>query len=598
MLTRRAFGLGAAATAMMGPGAAARAGDHAADNRHAALLQDLTTAFLVRSPEEATGAGFDTGANAGLRSRLDDRSLAARATDRAGIAEARRRLAAVDRDSLGPDARGDHDVARFVCDTLADLLERPGYVDLNLRPSPYVVSQMNGAYYWLPGLFGAGHPLQSRADADAWRARLAALPQALDQESERIAHDAAAGIIPPDFVISRTIAQLRTLRDTAPLQSPLIGPALHRAAAAGLPDLAGPAAATFTGSIAPALDRQIAALAALAPRAVGEAGVWRLPDGDGYYAAALRANTTADLAPAELHREGLAQCAALSAEIDRLLRNEGLTQGSVTARLAALDTDPRFTVSSDEAGRAAILAAGRQAIARVTARLPAAFNNPRVRPLDIQRMSPAIEAGSPGAFYTGGDPGVIVLNLGVPAEHPLWRLPTLLHHEGVPGHHFQAGALAAAGNLSLFRRIVRFSAYTEGWALYAEQVADEIGVYEGDPFGRIGALQSQLFRAARIVVDTGIHHQRWSLAQAIAWMVEHAGEQIEASTREVVRYSVYPGQACSFKVGANRIIAAREAARATMGTRFRVADFHDLVLRSGPVPLAVLEANARAWSAA
>ena len=603
MRNRRAFGLSAAAAVCIGRPARADTGTASADTAsadtaHAALLQRLATAVLRRSPEEATAAGFDIGAEAGLRSRLDDRSLGARATDRTGIAEAGRLLAAVDRPALGAAARLDHDVARFVVDTLADLLARPGYVDLNLRPSPYVVSQMNGVYYWLPGLIGTGHPLQTAADATAWQSRLAGFATALDQESERIAHDAAAGIIPPDFVLARTLSQLRAMRATPALQSPLIAPALRRAAAAGLPDMAATATTIFSTAIAPALDRQIAALAAIAPRATDIAGVWHLPDGDGYYAAALRANTTADIAPGDLHRDGLAQCAALAARIDRLLRAQGLTRGSLAARLKALDTDPRFVVTNDDAGRAAILAAARTAIARVTARLPDAFADPRVRPIDIQRMAVAIEAGSPGAFYNGGDPGVIALNLGNPAEHPLWRLPTLLHHEGVPGHHFQAGILDGAGELSLFRRIVRFSAYTEGWALYAEQLADELGVYADDPFGRIGALQSQLFRAARIVVDTGIHHHRWTMPQAIAWMVDNAGEQIESTTREVVRYSVYPGQACSFKVGANRIVAAREAARTAMGPRFDVKAFHDLVLRSGPVPMAVLEAASHAWSAA
>lgn len=594
MLNRRAFGVGAVAASLIGlPARAAATITSDADTAHSALLQRLTTTFLRRSPEEATGIGFDTGADAGLRAQLDDRSIAARAVDRHGVRQAQALLAGVDRAALGPAAVLDHDVAIFVCDTLADLLARPGYVDLNLRPSPYVVNQMNGAYYWLPDLIGSA-PLKTPADASAWLSRLTALATALDQESARITHDADIGVIPPDFVITRTLTQLQAMRDTPPRNSALIAPALLRAAAAGLPDMADAAATIFTTRIAPALDRQMAALRAIAPSAVGIPGVWRLPDGDGYYAAALRANTTADIAPADLHREGLAQCAALTAEIDQLLRAQGLTKGSLSARLAALDADPRFVVANDDAGRARILAAARQSLDKVTARLPLAFNQIRVPPLEIARMSTAIEAGSPGAFYSGS---AIALNLRNPGEHPLWRLPTLVHHEGVPGHHFQASVLDGAGNLSLFRRLVRFSAYTEGWALYAEQVAGEIGVYADDPFGRIGELQSQLFRAARIVVDTGIHHKRWTMAQAVAWMTENAGEQVESTIREVVRYSVYPGQACSFKVGANRIVAAREAARAAMGPRFRVQDFHDIVLLSGPVPMTVLEAATRQWSA-
>lgn len=597
MLSRRAFAAGAAALALTGLPARATT---RADAAHAALLEHFATTFLRRSPEEATGFGFDVGANAGLRARLDDRSLAARTTDRAGVEQARALLARVDVAQLGAAARLDQQVAVFVCATLADLLARPGYVDINLRPSPYVVSQMNGAYYWLPEFIGSRTPLLTRTDAADWLARLAALAVALDQETARIAHDAGLGVIPPDFVLSRTLAQLRTLRDTPPLETALIAPALVRARAAGLPDMSAQAVAIFQSQIAPALDRQMAALQAVVPRATDIAGVWHLPDGEAYYAAALRANTTADISPEALHREGLAQCTALSAEIDTLLRQQGLTQGSMAARIKALDDDPRFRVSNDDAGRAQLMAAAKAAIADVTARLPNAFGNTTVAPLIVQRTPIAIEAGSPGAFYSegaNGAPGVYSLNLGNPGEHPLWRLPTLTHHEAVPGHHFQASVLATAGDLSLFRRIVRFSAWTEGWGLYAQQVADELGVFDNDPYGRIGALQSQLFRAARIVVDTGIHYKRWSLPQAVAWMVENAGEQVASTTREVVRYSVYPGQACSFKVGANRILAARASAQAAMGPRFRVQDFHDLVLLSGPVPLAVLEASVAQWSA-
>ncbi|MEY2883148.1 MAG: hypothetical protein RL490_872 [Pseudomonadota bacterium] len=595
---RREAVTGALALALVGRAANA-AEATTPDTAHAALLQRFATAFLRRSPEEASAFGFDTGGDADLRARLDDRSLAARASDRSAIAAAQRLLAAVDVAALGPAARLDHQVAVFVCTTLADLLARPGYIDINLRPSPYVVNQMNGAYYWLPDLIGSRQPLATNADMEAWLARLAALAVALDQETDRITHDAALGVIPPDFVIQRTMVQLQALRDTPALATAMIAPALVRARAAGLPVRADAAETLFRTRIAPALDRQIAALRALLPRAVTTAGVWRLPDGAAYYAAALRANTTTDSDPETLHRLGLAQCAELRARIDTLLRAEGLHTGTLAERMAALDRDARFRVAADDAGRARLLAAAEAAIARVTARLPRAFGNTHVAPLTVQRMPVAIEAGSPGAFYnggSGGQPGSVLLNLGNPAEHPLWRLPTLVHHEAVPGHHFQASVLDSVGDLPLFRRIVRFSAWTEGWGLYAQQVADELGVFDDDPCGRIGALQSQLFRAARIVVDTGLHHRRWTRDEAVAWMVENAGEQPEATAREVARYCVYPGQACSFKVGADRILAARHAAMAALGPRFRVQDFHDLVLESGPVPLAVLEAGVAAWS--
>ncbi|WP_430389160.1 DUF885 domain-containing protein [Blastomonas fulva] len=600
MIDRRGFMGMAAASGLAGivPEALLAQG-LSADSALAALLQKHSEAFLRRSPEEATGSNFDVGAHAALRGRLDDRSMAARATDRTAIKMALGNLDSINVTALSPRARLDHAVARYVYETLADLLGRYGYVDGNLRPSPYVVSQMNGAYYWLPDFIGSRHPIETAGDVDAWLSRLSAFAHAIDQESERIGHDAGIGVIPPDFVLVRTIAQIKGLRDGAPGDSALIAPALKRIRAQQLGDVSARAFAIFRDEIQPALSRQIAALEVLAPQADDRAGVWKLPDGEAYYAAAVRANTTVDTSPGELHRIGLEQCRAITAEIDGLLRKQGLTQGSVIARIAALNTDARFRVSADDAGRNALVALATQQLDTIKALLPGAFNSQTINPIVVRRIPPAIEAGAPGAFYSEGapgQPGVYSLNLKNPGEHVTWRLPTLTHHEGIPGHHYQASALAHAPALPLFRRIVRFSAYTEGWALYAQQVADELGVYENDPFGRIGYLQSNLFRAARIVVDTGLHHHRWTKDQAVAWMVEKAGEQPEATDREVTRYAVYPGQACSFKVGANAIVAARETARKAQGTAFDVRGFHDLVLASGPMPMTVLDAAVRDWS--
>jgi uncharacterized protein (DUF885 family) len=563
----------------------------------ARLLARHVDIFLKRCPEEATNSDLDVGANAGLRGKLNDRSLAAMAKDRAAVKQGIAALARIDRASLSPRALEDLDVANFVYATFDDILGRYGYVDIDLRPSPYVVSQMNGAYYWMPDFIGGRHPLKTPADAEAYLLRLAALGTALDQESDRIAHDAGIGIAPPGFVIDRTILQIKALRDGDPAKSALIEPAIKRGGP-GFPAVR--AVDVFRRIVVPALSRQIAALEALRAGAVDTAGVWRLPDGDAYYAAAVRANTTTDLSPAELHRIGLAQVASLTAELDSSLKAQGYASGSVGDRIAALNEDKRFLKSEDDAGRAAIIAYVEGILSDTRARMPTMFSNIPIAPITVRRIPEAVENGAPGAFYdpgTAGQAGIFSLNLRSPADQPLWRLPTLAHHEGIPGHHFQASALASAGALSPFRRIVRFSAYTEGWALYAEQVADEMGCYENDAVGRIGYLQSMLFRAARIVVDTGIHYKRWTRAQAVDWMVTNAGESPIPAQREIDRYCVYPGQACSFKVGQNQIVASREAARAKMGARFDIRGFHDVVLLGGPMPMQTLLQALERWSA-
>jgi uncharacterized protein (DUF885 family) len=318
-----------------------------------------------------------------------------------------------------------------------------------------------------------------------------------------------------------------------------------------------------------------------------------LPEGDAYYAAALRSNTTTSIPAGELHRRGLQLVADITTQLDRGLREQGLKSGSVGERIKALNVDKRFLVPDDDAGRAQLLGAAKSAIDAIRALLPKGFETIPQDQLVVTRIPVAIENGAPGAFYSDGvgdQPGTFSLNLKTPRELPLWRLPTLAHHEAIPGHHFQFNVLKSAGQLPLFRRLVRFSAYTEGWALYAERVADELGIYENNPAGRIGLLQSELFRAARIVVDTGIHHHRWTREQATQWMIDNAGEAASAAQREIDRYCVYPGQACSFMVGAMEIRAARERARQRLGTRFDVRAFHDLVLLSGPVPIDVLHA--------
>jgi uncharacterized protein (DUF885 family) len=565
------------------------------------LLQRLAEDYLRRSPEEATRYEFDVGANAGLRSQLDDRSLASSTQDRESAARALSELAKIDRTKLGAAAQLDYDTAVFVYSTLKELTAFPGIVDINLRPSPYPVSQMNGSYYWLPEFLGSSHPLESASDVDAYYSRLSALPRALDQETERIRHDAGIGVIPPSFVIKRTIDQIRTLQQSPPARTAMIGPAIERARAKKLGDIGPRAEEIFRSQIVPALTRQVQALEALTPKAKTAAGVWALPDGDAYYAASVHSNTTTKIAPGDLHKRGLQLVADISAQLDRSLQEQGFKTGSIGERVKALDADPRFLVPENDAGREQLLAAARNDIAAIRALLPKGFKTIPKDELLVKRIPVAIENGAPGAFYSdgvGGQPGTFSLNLKSPAELPLWRLPTLTHHEGIPGHHFQFSVLRTAGDLSLFRRLVRFSAYTEGWALYAERVADELGIYEKNAAGRIGLLQSELFRAARIVVDTGIHHHRWTREQAVKWMVENAGERQVAAEREIDRYCVYPGQACSFMVGATEIRAARERARQKMSGRFDVRLYHDLVLRSGPVPIDVLNSAVDQWSKA
>lgn len=588
-MNRRQMLAGAASTAavagavLSGPAWAGSSAGLDADARLAAMLE--------RHAQSLSGFG-------GWGGPVGDRSLEGRARIRQENTGRIADLAGLDQAALSPASRLDFDTAAFVYGVLDDQLGRPGTVDLDLRPSPYVVSQMNGAYYWLPSTIGGGLPTADAAGREAYMEAIPALAVGIDQETDRILHDGALGVTPPDFILAATLAQVRGLRDSTPQANALLAPAFALTDAG---DLAARAAAQFDQFVRPALDRQAAALETLVARANDSAGVWAQPDGEANYASSVRANTTTSFAPAELHRMGLEWVRELSAEIDHDLKALGLSEGTVGQRIAALNVDSRFLQPDTDAGRAAIKHQAEVLLADSRGRLPRAFARVVDAPVEVRRIPLTSQDSSPIAFYNGarnGGPGGVLLNLKTPSDLPSWRLPTLVHHEGVPGHHTQYAVLDDAGGLSLFRRTVRFSAWTEGWALYAEHMADEIGAYENDPFGRVGYLQAQLWRAARVVVDTGIHHERWSREQAIAYMVDVVGELRGPTEREVDRYCVYPGQACCFMVGKQQMVASREAARRVMGGRFDLRNYNDLVLRSGPLPMEVLDAMVKQWSAA
>lgn len=587
MPRRRDLLLAAAGGALAGRGFAAPSADVALTS---ALSRHMDE-YLAMSPQAAASLLTDARGRA-ARGRLDDRSPTGRA---AGVAAAQRwraDLRRIDRGGLSPAMQTDYDRAAFAYDMLDEVGRRYGFQDHALRPGPYLVSQMTGAYYWQPQEFDR-EPIRTREDADLYLARLADFGRVLDGESEGIRADAAAGVVPPDFVLARTIGQLTSLRDTA-AASLIDGPS-GRAVTAGLSNVPPMARKVLDQHVSPALIRQIGALEALRPKAGSDGGVWRQPDGEAWYALGLRSNTTIRMPPEEMHALGLDVFRDLQAELDSLLRAQGLTQGSVARRIAQLDLDPRFLKPDTDAGRAEILREGREHLARLHSLLPRAFRTLPDRDITVDRIPVAIEAGAPGAYYEGppadgSRPGVISINLKTTGEWPTWRLKTLLHHEGDPGHHLQNAVfrIASGPNLPLYKRFAQYSSYVEGWALYAEQVAVEIGAYENDPFGRIGAVQSALFRAARIVVDTGLHHKRWSRAEATRWMVEEAGEQPLSAQREVDRYCVYPGQACAFMIGRLELLRTRDAARKRLGGAFDVRDWHEKVLAAGPMPMEVL----------
>jgi uncharacterized protein (DUF885 family) len=349
----------------------------------------------------------------------------------------------------------------------------------------------------------------------------------------------------------------------------------------------------YNEKVGPALDRQIALTRELRKTAVHDAGLWRLKQGEAFYAAALHATTTTQMSPDEIHKMGLDQAASISARLDTLLKAQGLSKGTVGARIHALYQNPASFFPNTDAGKEQAIAYCNAQLDAIRPRLPRVFRRIPQYKFEIRRVPPATEAGAASAFsqapaLDGSRPGIVYFNLHDSAEWPRWTLSTTVFHEALPGHQLEGGLALSNSSLPLIRKVSGFSGYAEGWALYAEQLADELGMYDDDPLGRIGYLKFQLFRAGRCVVDTGIHHMRWSREQAIKYFIDLDGDAEGFSTREVERYCATPGQACSYKIGHTIWTAGRERARTALAARYDIKDFHEAGLNCGRVPLDIL----------
>ena len=600
MIDRRRLLLTAAATAAVAPSLGAplaHAATSDADARLNALLDGWFEADIDESPERATNLGLDKGARAGLSSKLSEAGPDAIRKDRDKAVNRWAELRAFDQTGLSEAGALNYAIASFGRQTSAETA-RFAYGAGPGRPSPYVVTQLSGAYFETPDFMDNQHRIEDAAGADAFLSRLSAFAGVLDGETDKVREDAGLGVIPPDFIIDRMLPQVRTLRDTNAADLAMIKSLVRKTAALNLTGYDARAAAIVDQQIKPALARQVAALEAIRPQATHDAGVWRLPDGEAFYANGLKSNTTTTLSAAEIHKMGKEQVAEISAEIDAILKSQGYTQGSVGERVQALNKDPAQLFPNTDAGKAELLAWLNQQVAALEPKLPTVFGRLPKTHVEIRRVPVSIQSGAPGGYYQGppldgSRPGAYYINLRDSGNWPRFALPTLTYHEASPGHHLQVALQRESGELPQWRRAGGFSAYNEGWALYAEAVAaNDLNAYAADPLGRVGFLMSYLFRAVRLVVDTGIHAERWSREQAVEYMAASGAKPLDASNSEINRYTVWPGQACSYKVGHTVIARLRAEAEARPG--FDLRAFHDKVLMNGSLPLAVLEAQMRA----
>jgi len=559
------------------------------------VLDGIAWKLLELAPEGATSLGVDTGVHAALRARLEDRSQAGRDACAAALRQGLKAVVAVDTAALDHATRTSLAVVTSAFSTALDGFALP-YGDVAVggwRNTPYVVIQNVGAYLDTPKFLDADHPVHTREDADAYVARLSQFDGQLDGELGRIKAATAKGLVPPDFLLDRAIAQMTSTIAEARNDGGGLAASLAQRTTQLDGNWTADAKRIVAAKVVPALERQLAELQRQRTLAKSDPGMRERPDGEAWYAWALRASTTTRVPPEEVHQRGLQELAALHARMDPILKSLGYTQGTVGARMAALGDDKRFKFAQGDPGRDEILAFIRKRVDWIRAQMPRAFRQLVPGNVEVRRLPLSEEPGAPTAYGGAGSkdgtvPGKMWINLRTTDLHRKYDLPTLVHHEAIPGHVWQG---EYANRLPLVRSILAFNAYSEGWALYGEQLADELGAYDDDPVGRLGYLQSLAFRACRMVVDTGLHAKGWSRDEAVRFFMEKNGNKREEVVNEVDRYCSWPGQACGYKMGHSQIVAQRTRAQAELGSAYDLRDYDQAVVDGGNVPLDVLAQN-------
>ena len=593
-MDRRSFLATSATVALLpladGPLLAAVASPASGDAGLNALFDKIFQRQVADSPGFATALGLDTGPNAKLRSTFDMRPpkqsrIENDARDRAFLAQVR----AIDPGTLSPAAALNREIVIYDLETA---LESYGKFKIDSVQNPYLISQQSGNYFSIPDFLNSSHPIENANDAEAYLSRLAQFPKLLDMETQDQKEMAARGFLAPGWSLDLALGQMEALRKPAAADSGMVRSIADRTKAKGISgDWAARATKIVQTGVYPALDRQITAIRALRPTTRPGDGATRLPNGDAIYAAALAQATTSKMTPDEVHQLGLSQVAEYTEALDVLLKQAGFTQGTVGERLSALNSSPAQLYANTDGGRAQLLAGLNANVKEMTAKLPQAFATLPSQPLEIRAVPKEIQDGAPNGYYRsasldGSRPAIYFINLKSTADWPKYSLPSLTYHEGVPGHHLQISLAQQSKDIPMLRKISFYSSYIEGWALYSEQLADEIGGYDGIEKG--GYLQSFLFRSARLVVDTGLNSKGWSREQAIDYMQKTTGFPRGRVQREVERYCASIGQACSYKVGHLAWMRARDKAKAILGPKFDIRQFHE-VLKDGTMPLTILE---------
>jgi uncharacterized protein (DUF885 family) len=552
------------------------------------------------SPELLTRLGlidntlldFHSGRLADYTKEGDERSLEKLRRARAGL------------DRYGPEGLDGQDLLSW---KIAAWLFDDWLMDAEMEYSGYRVNQISGITVSLPEFLTDAHAIVDRRSADRYLSRLTEFGRVLREVKDRVVDDREHGVIPPDFVIEKSLAGMHQFIAEGAADNVLVTDFASRLSAVGEIDveeqalLVADARARVEGQVIPGYAGMIALFEELATQTNHDAGIWRIPNGDAIYRHRLRSSTTTDYTPEQVHEIGLSEVVRIEGEMHAILDAQQIPDGDIATRVRVVMEDPTQQFDNTDEGREEMIAYLESFDEKVMARVAEFFITIPPQPLEIVRVPVHAQDSSAGGYYSspaldGSRPGRFYINQKSTADNPRWTLPTLMIHEGSPGHHFQLSASQLIEDVPLLRKLSPFNAFTEGWALYSERIAKtDMGLYDDDPLGDLGRLQAEMFRAVRLVVDTGIHAKRWSREEAIEYMLAKTGMTEDEVTREIERYSVWPGQATGYKTGQLAILELRETAEQALGESFDIRQFHELLLMNGAMPLALLKDQVTAW---
>ncbi|WP_252097522.1 DUF885 domain-containing protein [Pseudoalteromonas sp. NBT06-2] len=555
----------------------------------------------------ATSLKLSTDIAANYKNKWPDYSVKGMTQLQTSMKKALNNLTAYDLASLSDADRLHLEVNQVIAKYyLGDENFKAGYVDTWGGHLPYIINQIAGPLIDIPNLLKNQHNIENIQDVKDYLTRLTGLVDLIAAIKNKVLADADNGVILPKALFPNTLGYLTNYTAMPAREHALVTNLVNKMNS--VTALTDQQKQSFTNMAISIIDEKLypafadikATMIKLEVKAPNNDGIWAQPNGSEFYQHEILYLADSTLSPDKIHEIGLTEVERISKEMDIILKTQGMTEGTIGERMAKLGNMPEFIYENSDEGRAKLLADLNTEIDKIMVQAPSLFNTiPKFEVL-VQRIPVVSQEGAAGGFYMppaldGSRPGVFSINLKDMKAQPKFSLKSLTYHEAVPGHHFQISLNMEQTDIGIMRQNGQFNAYVEGWALYSEQVAYEMGMYKDDPWGNLGRLQAEVYRAARLVVDTGLHHKRWTRKQAIEYFHNATGTAMSDVESAIDRYMAWPGQALGYKLGMLKILELRDQAKSQLGDKFDIKAFHDLVLLPGARPLTILEADIKRW---